>query len=115
MQSMFKCDIISTNQTAAFIEVPTSQNVSLGEMAEFRCRHDSADFIEWRVNGDFISFFNPPSGITPGFIIGGSKLTIVGRPEYDGTEVVCVAIFVSPSPDESTNPPAILGGMCNIY
>ena len=45
-------------------------------------------------------------------------MTIVGRPEYDGIEVVGVARFDDGSPDESTDPPAIPAlryrSMCNI-
>ena len=95
---------------AAFLEIPMSQTVSLGEMAEFRCRHDTADFIGWKVNGSLISQANPPPDITLEFISGGSKLTIIGRLEYNGTEVVGVAIFYSSFPSEETNPPAILRG-----
>ena len=96
--------------TGSFIEIPTSINISVGETAEFKCRHTAAYNLLWRVNGSLISQANPPPGITAEFISGGSKLTIVGRPEYDGIEVVCVARFFSSSPDESTDPPAILGG-----
>ena len=84
--------------------------MSLGEVAEFWCRHDTADFIGWKVNGSLISQANPPPDITLEFISGGSKLTIIGRLEYDGTEVVGVAIFYSSSPPDETNPPAILRG-----
>ena len=66
------------------------------------------------VNGSLISFSNPPPDITTEFISGDSKLTIVGRPKYNGIEVVGVARFFSSSPDESTNPPAILGGIYPI-
>ena len=104
------------NYKADFLEIPTSQTVSLGEMAEFRCRHDTADILVWRVNGSLISQANPPPDITIEFISGGSKLTIVGRSEYDGTEVIGVARYFSSYPDESTYPPAILRGMyvCTI-
>ena len=84
-------------------------------MAEFRCRHDTADFVGWRFNGSFISQANPPPDISTEVIDRGSKLTIVGRQEYNGTEVVGVAIFYSSSPPDESNPPAILRGlyMCN--
>ena len=86
-------------------------------MAEFRCRHDTADFIGWRFNGSFISQANPPPSpdISTEVIDSGSKLTIMGRQEYNGTEVVGVAIFYSSSPPEETNPPAILRGMYVQY
>ena len=88
-----------------------SINISVGETAEFRCRHSTADVVLWRVNGSLISQANPPPDITTEFISGGSKLTIIGRTEFDGIEVVGVAKFFSSSPDESTNPPAILRGI----
>ena len=84
-------------------------------MAEFRCRHDTADFIGWRFNGSFISQANHPPDISTEVIDRGSKLTIMGRPEYNGTEVVGVAIFYSSSPPDETNPPAILRGMYVQY
>ena len=97
-----------------FIEIPESKSISVGETAEFRCRHTTADIIVWRVNGSLISFFNPPPDIATEIISGDSKLTIVGRPEYNGIEVVGVARFFSSASDESTNPPAILGGIYPI-
>ena len=84
-------------------------------MAEFRCRHDTADFIGWKVNGSLISQTNPPPDITLELISGGSKLTIMGRLEYNGTDVVGVAIFYSSSPPDESNPPAILWGMYVQY
>ena len=97
-----------------FTEIPVSVNISVGETAEFRCRHSTADILIWRVNGSLISQANPPPGITTELIRGGSKLTIVGRPDFDGSEVVGVArYYFSVSPDESTYPPAILRGMSN--
>ena len=96
-----------------FTEIPVSVNISVGEAAEFRCRHSTADVVGWRVNGSLISQVNPPHGITTEFISGSSKLTIVGRPDFDGIEVVGVARFFSASPEESTYPPAILRGMSN--
>ena len=94
--------------------MPVSQTVSLGEMAEFRCRHDSANAILWKVNGSLIN--NPQSDITIESISGsgGSKLTIVGQPKFDGVDVVCVAFFFDSAPNE-TNPPAILRGMFEQY
>ena len=98
-----------------FIEIPESVNISVGETAEFRSRHTTADVVLWRVNGSLISQAKPPPDITTDFISGSSKLTIVGRLEYSGTEVVGVARFFSASPEESTNPPAILGGIYVQY
>ena len=36
-------------------------------------------------------------------------MTITARPEYNGTEVVCVALFFDGSPDEQTEPATLLG------
>ena len=88
-----------------------SINISVGDTAEFRCRHSTADVVLWRVNGSLISQANPPPDITTEVISGGSKLTIIGQTEYNRIQVIGVARFFSSSPDESTNPPAILRGI----
>ena len=92
--------------------MPTSQTVSVGEVAEFRCRHPTADTIRWRVNGTLVSVNRPPPDIT---LRVDSELvyilTIIGLPEYNGTEVVGVARFDDDSPDETTNPEAMLIGI----
>ena len=95
-----------------FIEIPTSQTVSVGEVAEFRCSHSTADIIRWRVNGTLVSLSRPPPDIT--LAINSEFvhiLTIIGRPIYNGTEVVGVARFDDNSPDETTNPEAMLIGI----
>ena len=72
------------NILGTFIEIPESKSISIGETAEFRCRHATADVVLWRVNGSLISQANPPPGITTEFISGCSKLSIVGQSEYSG-------------------------------
>lgn len=88
---------------------------SVGENAIFRCRHPNASDIRWRRDGELIRGRNFPPDITPGterddnqFLV--QTLTIVAGPQYNGTEIVCVATFDDGSPDEMT-PPAILQGM----
>ena len=81
-----------------FTELPSSLMVTPGTRATFRCRHETADVIGWRVNGTSIAQFNNPDFI-PGTIRreDGSLvhiLTVVVRPEYDDTEVVCIAAFI---------------------
>ena len=92
--------------------MPTSQTVSVGEVAEYRCSHATADTIRWRVNGTLISISRPPPdinlAINSEFV---NILTIIGRPIYNGTEVVGVAEFDDGSPDETTNPEAMLIGI----
>ena len=87
--------------------------MAVGAEAEFRCRHPTASFIDWRVNGSLVGQ-DPPREIIPGTTrdVNGNlvnTLTITARPEYNGTEVVCVAFFVDGSPDEQTEPAMLLG------
>ena len=99
-----------------FIEIPTSQTVSVGEVAEFRCRHATADIIRWRVNGTLVSLSRPPPDIT--LAINSESvhiLTIIARRIYNGTEVVGVARFDDESPDETTNPEAMLIGILFVH
>ena len=74
----------------------------------FRCQHSTADTIRWRINGSLVSRSNRPDGV--GFDADGfvEILTITGRLDYNGTVVECVARFDSGSPDEVSNPPALL-------
>ena len=99
----------------AFIESPTSQNVSIGEDAVFRCQHDSADTIRWRVNGVLVSRSSPPTGVhedADGLV---DTLTITGSLEYNGTEVVCVAQFDSGSPDQESTPAYLHVHVTGVY
>ena len=97
-----------------FIEVPSSQEVFIGEVAEFRCRHPTADIIAWRVNGSSVRQNSSPD-ITPGTSRDDDgalvcTLTIIARPEYNGTDVVCVAVFIDESVPQPS-PPALLRGI----
>ena len=85
----------------------------VGEEAVFRCRHPTADIIGWRVNGSSVGQ-NHPTDITPGTTRDDdgnlvNTLTIIARPEYNGTEVQCVALFRDGSPTV-TSPPSVLQG-----
>ena len=95
-----------------FDEAPVSQEVPVGSEAVFRCRHSTADVIRWRVNGTLVSFSSSPPGITYDFITEGGNpvdiLTIVGRLDYNGTTIVCVARFDDGSSDKTSQPPAVL-------
>ena len=77
--------------------------------AVFRCRHLTADSIAWTVNGSSATQLGP--NIRTDIInengIQVYILIIPIRREYNGTEIVCVALFIDGSlPDES--PLAIL-------
>ena len=99
--------------TLGFSEVPTSQVVFIGEETVFRCHHSTADVIAWRVNGSSVGR-NPPTDITPSTNRDDDDnlvytLTIIARPEYNGTVVECVAVFLDGSSTE-VSPTALLLG-----
>lgn len=86
---------------------------SVGNNAVFRCRHPNASIIRWRRDGELLGR-NLPRDITPGTERDGNNflvqtLTIVARPQYNGTEIVCVAKFDDGTPDEMS-PPVVLQG-----
>ena len=66
------------------------------EPAKFRCRHEHPADISWQVNG-------MPFAIYPGLITGSviedgllvRILSVPAWPEYNGTMVVCLALFSS--------------------
>ena len=85
-------------EEVGFTEVPYSLMVTPGTRATFRCRHETADVIGWRVNGTSVGQVGNPDFI-PGTIRreDGSLvhiLTVVVSPEYNDTEIVCVAAFI---------------------
>ena len=100
--------------TGNFIEIPSPVTIELENGVEmdavFRCRHERLYAqIGWLINGS-ISIIN--SDVVDGFIrysIGTrvDTLIIPAIPEYNGTEIVCVATFFDGSPREVT-PPANL-------
>ena len=100
--------------TGNFIEIPSSVTVEIENGVEvnavFRCRHQRIEVgIHWLINGS-LSILYPD--VVDSFIrdSNGTRvetLTIPAIPEYNGTEVVCVATFIDGSPSEVT-PPANL-------
>ena len=71
------------------------------------------------MNGSLVGR-NTPQDITPGTTAHDSSsdnnvdtLTVFARPDYNGTEVICVARFDDGRPDEQTDP-AMLTGTCII-
>ena len=92
-----------------------SQTINVGETAVFRCRHATADIVTWKLNDNLIDNNNIPLAITPDNMREGGGLvyilSIIGRPEYNGTKVVGVAKFFNGLSDDETFPAAILQGM----
>ena len=97
--------------TTEFAEVPSNMIVELGTPPPpLRCRHTASEaIITWRVNGLPLGQFSD--------IISGSvnengnrvdTLTIPAELQYNGTEVVCVAVFLDGSPTERTLTATIL-------
>ena len=89
------------------MELPATQNVNAGDTAAYRCKHDTADIIRWRVNGSLIGR-NPPPDVTSNIVTDKNgdldgTLTIVAHLEYNQTEIVCVARFDDGSPEEITS------------
>ena len=71
----------------------------IGEDIIFRCQHETADTIRWRVNSLLLGQNTPPNIIPNTFCDDNGNLvgtlTITARPdlEHNGTMVVCVARF----------------------
>ena len=79
------------------------------EQAVCRCRHTSPEgIIGWRVNGS--SFVQFPDITTGSINENGAlvyTLTIPVWSEYNGTVVVCLALFTDGTPPESTPPATV--------
>lgn len=100
-----------------FTEEPTTQEVNPRANAVFRCRHPTASYIRWRVNGSLLER-DPPPDITPGIICDDDgnlvdTLTITARPEFNGTEVVCVAKFNDGTPAINSSMALLIGTNMN--
>ena len=100
--------------TGNFIEIPSPVTIEVENGVEmdavFRCRHQCLDVgISWLINGSSSRLYPDvvDSSIRDNNGTLVDTLTIPAIPEYNGTEVVCVATFANGSPDEVT-PPANL-------
>ena len=93
-----------------FVEIPANVTIELGTaIPPIRCRHMTLDaHISWSVNDSPVAQF---SDIRPGFVnedgIIVYTLTIPAEPQYNGTVVECVAVFIDESPTE-VSPPATI-------
>ena len=98
----------------AFTITPSPQVVGVGQQAVYRCLNPTANAISWRWNGSVVIDSSPPAGITLGMTMDGNRnvrtLTIVAQPNYNETEVVCVAIIIvgQMSQNEETTPVSLL-------
>ena len=111
---MFIAGNCGSSINIAFIEEPQSQNVVVGETAEFNCSHPTADYIGWTVNRTSVNVnvnstnistisISLPGGQPPRYVL------IVGAiPTYNGTIVICVARFTSRSCPSQRSDPAVL-------
>ena len=83
---------------ANFSIVPTNVTQAEGLNALFFCRHDAAEGYKWSVNNVPITIIGSPNisahliaAIDNGALI--SRLTITALPEYNESDVECVAFI----------------------
>ena len=80
---------------ADFTTVPSSLAVAVGEEAVFQCNYPGALYIDWAINEVFIHIgvfsFIPSNAALSVSEQHFDTLTITALPEYNGTEVQCVA------------------------
>ena len=76
----------------------------------FRCQHETADTIRWRVNDSLARRSELPADFSISTVNNVDMLTITARAEYNNTEVVCVARFDNGAQDEESTT-AILRGI----
>ena len=76
--------------------------MTAGVEAVFMCRHPTADYVVWRVNNVSVGRTSNQTSIPVSQ--GTGTLTILALPEYNGTVVECVALFIDGSPPEISPP-----------
>ena len=77
----------------AFTETPSSLVVGVGLNATFRCSHQNARFIGWKVNDSDLETAAFPN-ITENEVTNQmSILTVLALAEYNGTVIVCEALL----------------------
>ena len=74
-----------------FTAVPSLLEVNAGEEAMFQCRYPGAS-ISWWINGT-AAVSSPSIAVTSSGEQPSDTLTITALPEYNGTQVQCVALF----------------------
>ena len=83
-----------------FAEYPSNITLPVGSVALFRCRHQSTEaVVAWRVNESSATQLD---GAVPVTMDNIGNLSIPATPEYDGIEVVCLALFTDGRPQEQT-------------
>ena len=65
-----------------------------GVSATFRCQHLNATTIGWIVNGTSLYSFTPPNVSTDVLENSVNTLSILALPEYNETQVWCVATIL---------------------
>ena len=84
--------IIYTYVIVEFTTVPSSLEVNAGEEAVFLCQYPGAA-INWLING-VAAVSSLSITITSSDEQASDTLTITALPEYNGTEVQCVALLL---------------------
>ena len=78
--------------------VPASLNVSVGEIATFRCQHSDSNTADWNVNGTLLRDYHPPNITKRRISFSGvtiHELSIQAYSIYNKTIVECVAFIFS--------------------
>ena len=86
--------------TTGFLEVPSSNNVTLGEIANFVCNHSAPDTIGWQINGSSLTMLQEPlsSHITSRIFYDpdgsiSSILMIEATGKFNESNIRCLALF----------------------
>ena len=101
LPSMYTFYAVSINSSFGFVREPTNVTVVIEMEAIFHCQHTEADVIGWTLNG--ISLLDLSlDGVSAhtASVAGGvhNTLTIVAHPQYNNTQIKCVALHFDGSP-----------------
>ena len=75
-----------------FTSFPLSVTVGVREKAVFHCRYPEAS-IFWKINDERVLVNSAAINVTSSGDQISDTLTITAEPEYNGSEVVCVALL----------------------
>jgi hypothetical protein len=93
-----------------FLISPTSLNVTVDEVAVFRCQHPTAHGINWKINGSILQEL-PKRFSTDRSDDRVFSLNIEALAEYNPTVIQCVAFFVDSPSEESEQSVLMIQGI----
>ena len=96
--------LVLTNASAVddgFTLSPVSLNVTLDAVAVFKCQHQTAHSVNWKINRSILT--DLPHGVSTFRTIDGVyTLNISALSNYNQTMIECVAFFAN-SPSETSS------------